>query len=84
LNGLSKEIAAVGAHSRPSLIIWGDLDESVPFKKCFPVYEKAFQTHARVFKQMKHAVFLEKIEEVNQVILDFLDGKLAEKETLFL
>ena len=84
--GLSKQIAEVGAHTRSTLIIWGEHDESVPIKDCLPIYEKSFKTHIRVFKNTKHSGFLERKEETNKLILQFIDGELKEEEkkTIFL
>lgn len=71
----------VGKHKRPSLVMWGEHDNLISREQWLPRFEEAFGVgstplhQSYIIRNTKHSAFLERIEEANQVIADFLTAK---------
>jgi len=77
LQGIENEAKKVGKYKRPALIIWGNHDVTVAFSDCFEKWEKYFvYGHKRIINNTKHAPFLERIDDVNNLILQFVTDKM--------
>jgi len=82
LQGLSEEVKEVGKHDRPSLIMWGENDTLVSRTACMGKFEEAFDVkedsnhRSVVIPETKHSCFLEKYEEADKIIGDFLNEHL--------
>lgn len=72
LRGMQELYFAVGRHSRPTLIIWGDHDEVCPYKPCMVTIEESFPNSSIVdIRDCGHNCLFEKFEEVAKEILAF-------------
>jgi len=74
-----EEVNEIGAHKRPSLLMWGEHDTLVSRETCLPAFEEAFSVaedsphQSFVIKGTKHSCFLEKAGRCNKIIAKFLD-----------
>ena len=72
LRGMQELYIAVGRHSRPTLVIWGDHDEVCPYKACIIGIEESFPNSTIVdIRDCGHNCLFEKFEEVANEILAF-------------
>jgi pimeloyl-ACP methyl ester carboxylesterase len=70
--GERPEYRAVGAHSRPVLLLWGDLDVGTPYANARRVQELYPRAELVTFTGAKHAPHVDHAERANQVVIDFL------------
>jgi pimeloyl-ACP methyl ester carboxylesterase len=72
LRGMQELYMAVGRHTRPTLVIWGDHDEVCPYKACMVGIEEAFPNSSIVdIRDCGHNCLFEKFEEVAKEVLAF-------------
>eukprot|EP01130_Rhizamoeba_saxonica_P010297 TRINITY_DN4213_c0_g1_i1.p1 TRINITY_DN4213_c0_g1~~TRINITY_DN4213_c0_g1_i1.p1 ORF type:complete len:1667 (-),score=381.11 TRINITY_DN4213_c0_g1_i1:112-4392(-) len=71
-NNMDREIRKIAKQQTPSLFIWGKEDDIT--KGGFGFFESTFSKSAivRLFTKAKYYLFLEKRDEVNDIILQFL------------
>ena len=67
-NGL-KDLKNISANT---LIIWGDKDRSYNFKQVEILNQNIQKSELKIFKGCAHNVHLERPEEFNRTILDYL------------
>ena len=61
-----------------TLIIWGDKDKSYNLKQIKTLENNISNSSLAIFEGCAHNVHLEKIEEFNKTVLNFINGKLNE------
>ena len=61
-----------------TLIIWGDKDKSYNLKQVKTLKKNISNSSLVIFEGCAHNVHLEKIEEFNKTVLNFINGKLNE------
>ena len=72
LRGMQELYIAVGRHSRPTLVIWGDHDEICPYKACIVGIEESFPNCSIVdIRNSGHNCLFEKFDDVAKEILAF-------------
>tara|TARA_Y100000780_G_scaffold47454_1_gene39493 strand:+ start:731 stop:952 length:222 start_codon:yes stop_codon:yes gene_type:complete len=56
-----------------TLIIWGDGDKSYNYKQIQALKENIYNSSLVIFKECAHNIHLEKIEEFNKTVQNFLN-----------
>ena len=70
--GARPEYRQVGAHARPVLLLWGDLDRGTPFANAARVQELYPRAQLITFRGAKHAPHVDHAEQANAAVIDFL------------
>jgi len=74
LKSIDEERLEVELSKIPVMLVWGDRDNVFPLEECGrPLKEKLARSKLLVIKGAGHAAYLDKPEEFNDLLYDFLD-----------
>jgi pimeloyl-ACP methyl ester carboxylesterase len=68
------QTALLSSVKMPVLLVWGDGDTATPLRDAYIMDEKLPDSRLRIIENTGHFSFLEKPDEADRVIMDFLKG----------
>jgi pimeloyl-ACP methyl ester carboxylesterase len=67
---------ALGGLTVPTLIVWGDRDVAVPVAHAYTAAKLIPHSEVRIMERCGHTPQVERPEEFNELVLDFLSGRV--------